>query len=383
MRVALITEQLLAPVPGGVGRYTRELGGALAATAANADSVSGWTAWHRDLASAQLAGVAGPRRLALPRRALSAAWARGPGPAPRTADVVHAPTPLFPPRRGRPLVVTIHDTVPWTHPETLTAARRRWHRTMAERAVAPAAGDHGADRTPSPTSLPARCPGWPRSGCTCLARASRRPCCACPVRTRCTRGAARLALPERYLLTLATLEPRKGLDVLCRRWPASACGRPPLLLVGQPAGAASTSRAAAAAAGLPSSTGAGAGPAAGRRSGRRAARRRGAGRAEPRRGLRPAGAEAMAVGVPVIVSSSPCPRRGRRGRRVVTPVGDLVALAERSRRCCADEALRDRLVAAGRARAAPLRLGRRRLAAPGRSTATSPVRLSGSPSPTT
>ena len=53
----------------------------------------------------------------------------------RGGDLVHAPTLLAPPRGRRPLVVTVHDAVPWTHPETLTPRGVRWHRRMAERAV--------------------------------------------------------------------------------------------------------------------------------------------------------------------------------------------------------------------------------------------------------
>jgi glycosyltransferase involved in cell wall biosynthesis len=136
VRVAIVAEQLLAPVPGGVGRYTRELSAALARSAGPDDVVSGWVAWHRNAAAAVLPGVLGPRRLALPRRALAAAWERGLGPAPRGADIVHAPSPLFPPQRAAPQVVSIHDTVPWTHPETLTPRGARWHRAMAERANA-------------------------------------------------------------------------------------------------------------------------------------------------------------------------------------------------------------------------------------------------------
>jgi hypothetical protein len=58
---------------------------------------------------------------------------------------VHAPTPLAPPRRRRPVVVTVHDAVPWTHPETLTPRGVRWHRAMIERA------GHEADAIVVPT----------------------------------------------------------------------------------------------------------------------------------------------------------------------------------------------------------------------------------------
>ena len=75
----------------------------------------------------------GPVRLALPRRPLIAAWQQGRGPRPGDCDLVHAPTLLAPPRGRRPLVVTIHDAVPWTHPTTLTPRGVDWHRAMAAR----------------------------------------------------------------------------------------------------------------------------------------------------------------------------------------------------------------------------------------------------------
>ena len=53
---------------------TRELTRALAATAADDDSVGTWTAWHRTIEAARIDGVVGPNRLPLPRRALAAAW---------------------------------------------------------------------------------------------------------------------------------------------------------------------------------------------------------------------------------------------------------------------------------------------------------------------
>lgn len=212
MRVGLLLEQCLAPVPGGTGRYSRELFRALAETAPEGSSVAGWTAWHR----------ASPyRRLALPRRALVAAWERGVGPR-VPGDVVHAPTPLHPPRRDRPLVVTVHDAVPYTHPETLTPRGVSWHRAMIARATAT------ADLVVVPTQAVA----------DELAR-------HVPLRDVLVVGegvspdlvvpddaeerAARLGLPERYLLTVATLEPRKGLRQLAE----AVDGSIPLLCAGQ------------------------------------------------------------------------------------------------------------------------------------------------------
>src|SRR5664280_1756617 len=181
MRVGLVVEQCLAPVPGGTGRYAYEVAAAPV------------------------------------------------GPAPRTVDLVHAPTLLFPPRRWRPLVVTMHDTVPWTHPETLTARGVAWHRAAAARAA------READLVVVPTEAVA----------TELAE-------LLPLRARplvvgegvsaglvvppdADQRAARLRLPTGgYLATLATLEPRKGLDVAIAALARPGAPALPLLVAGQP-----------------------------------------------------------------------------------------------------------------------------------------------------
>ncbi len=208
MQVGVLLEQCLAPVPGGTGRYSREIALALAAQAPAGSSVVGVTAWHSREAAGDLHFPFPVRRLPLPRQALIAAWERGLPPG-VPGDLVHAPTPLHPrrTRSGVPLVVTVHDAVPWTHPKTLTPRGVRWHRAMVERAAAT------ADLIVVPTQavadelvrhLPLRevlVVGEGVSADLALpADADER--------------AARMQLPERYLLTVATLEPRKGLSQL-------------------------------------------------------------------------------------------------------------------------------------------------------------------------
>jgi glycosyltransferase involved in cell wall biosynthesis len=224
MRVGLVLEQCLAPVPGGTGRYTREVAAALARRAPAGSAVAGATAWHRDIV--RIPGVPA-FRLAMPRRALVALWERGIGPA-VGGEVVHALTPLAPPRRSTPLVVTVHDAVPWTHPETLTRRGARWHRAAIQRAA----------RTADIVVVPTRAVAAELARHVSLGdrvrvigegvSADLRVPADADVR------AERLRLPEQYLLTVATLEPRKGLAVLLARLARTEAPRLPLLVVGQP-----------------------------------------------------------------------------------------------------------------------------------------------------
>jgi len=310
--------------------------------------VTGWTAWHRDTAAATVPGVGGPRRLPLPRRALIAAWERGTGPAPaRDADVIHAPTLLLPPRRNRPLVVTIHDAVPWTHPETLTARGARWHRAMAARAA------RTADAVVVPTRavesalrehLELRRVEVVGEGVTSAVTA---------VPEDAAERARRLDLPSAgYLVSLATLEPRKGLDVLLGALADPGAPELPLLVVGQGGWGGVDPVRTAAELGLP--------PGRVRLLGRLpdedlAVVLAGAtalvvpSRSE---GFGLPVLEGMAAGVPVVTSDAPALLEVGGDAVLGTPVGDPVALAGVLARVGDDPALRAELVARGRRRAA-------------------------------
>lgn len=227
MELGIIMEQLLSPVPGGTGRYSTELAKAVAGAAAADVGVAGWTAWHRDVRHAGVEGVAGPNRLRLPRRALAAAWERGLGPAPRGVDVVHAPTLLVPPKRRAGLVVTIHDAVPWSHPETLTRRGVQFHRRMARRA------SREADLILAPTEAAAA----DLDGVLAVGDRLRvvRPGTATTLTLPhdAAQRARALDLPESgFLLTVSTLEPRKGLDTLLRALALTPSIDLPLLVVG-------------------------------------------------------------------------------------------------------------------------------------------------------
>ncbi len=208
-----MAEQLRARVPGGTGRYTAELLNALRAAAWSDDRVTGWYA------------PGGARLDRIRRPLLAELWRRGLGPTPR-ADCVFAPTLFVPPRRSHPLIATIHDAVPWTHPETLTPRGARWHRLMAERVAGT------ADVILTPTAAVAReltafisLPRVEVVGEGVSAQISTVPADA-------EQRAQRLGLPPSYALAVGTLEPRKGLDVIAAALGDASWPDVPLLIAG-------------------------------------------------------------------------------------------------------------------------------------------------------
>jgi glycosyltransferase involved in cell wall biosynthesis len=355
VQLAVLTEQLYAPVPGGTARFTCDLLAALAASRPAQDAaVMGWSARHPGAGdTVKVAGgqldpglLQSEHQLALSRRALSLAWSFGLGPVPAGADVVHAPTPLAPPRRGRPLVVTVHDDVPWTHPQTLTRYGARWHRRIGLRI------GRDADLVITPTAAVASrlrdvLPGLTEDRLVVAANPLPRQRAERLRATLVDEDArmSRLGLAERgYLLFVGTAEPRKGLDILL-----SALGRPggpelPVVVVGQAgwgsvglAGAADRVRRLgalcdddlgvayrhAAAVVLPS-------------------------RAE---GFGYPVVEAMTAGVPVVTSDDPALVETGGGATLVAPIGDALALARALRDLETDDVLRAELIARGRVRA--------------------------------
>jgi glycosyltransferase involved in cell wall biosynthesis len=329
--LAIMTEQLLAPVPGGAGRYTRELAGALAA--AGEGTVAGWCAWHADVTAAVVAGVNGPRRLPLGRRALALAWERGAGPCPR-ADVVICPTVLAPPRR-RPLVVTIYDAVP--------GAARRGPRE-ADAVLVPTAAVRDALSAVLPLDLDrVHVLGGAVAGSVAT------------VPPDLVARAERLGLPPRgYLLMVGSLEPRKGLDVAIAALALLAARDPAeRLVVAGPQGWGGVDPVALAAQ---------AGLAADRLVllGRitdedLAATLAGAGALlalSRNEGFGLPVLEAMAHGVPVVISDAPALVEVAGGAALVTPVGDADAVAAAVTRLRTEARLRQDRAVAGRRRAA-------------------------------
>jgi glycosyltransferase involved in cell wall biosynthesis len=262
-------------------------------------------------------------------------------------DLVHAPTLLVPPRRDRPLVVTLHDAVPWTHPETLTQRGVAWHRRMGARVAAT------ADLVIVPTAAVAEAVA-PFLDLGDRVRVVPEGADTLAVPPDAADRRAALGVPSEYLFSLATLEPRKGLDVALSALAEAAAPDLPLVVAGQPGWGGVDPDATAASLGLA------------------ADRVRVLGRVSdadlaavfcgavalvaPSRaeGFGLPVAEAMALGVPVVCSDAPALVEVTAGAALTVPVDDPVALAEALAAVASDEGLRTRLANAGRARAADL-----------------------------
>ena len=235
----VIVDQIVAPIPGGIGRYTEELTRELIRTAPKGCHVSGIVSSSPEsdyeLIEMVLPGLDGLFKSALARRELELAWQHGftrlPG-----SGMVHATglfAPLFKHDRvnnvGEQIAVTIHDVIPWTNPAALSARRLSWYRAMVKRA------HKYADAVVVPTHTVAsqlaeiydfgdrvRVIGGAVSSKLTL-----------PVDPDAR--AERLELPERYIFSVGTLQAHKGIAQLIQ-----AMARPELtgytLLIAGPEG---------------------------------------------------------------------------------------------------------------------------------------------------
>jgi len=139
----VIAEQLVTPVPNGIGRYTEELTRELIATAPAGCEVEAIVASHPQAeiedVRRRLFGLARITTAPLARKELSRAWQYGVK-VPIGGGMIHAPSllaPLFKHDRlndGEQTVVTIQDAVPWSHADGLRSKSAGWRKSMAKRA---------------------------------------------------------------------------------------------------------------------------------------------------------------------------------------------------------------------------------------------------------
>jgi glycosyltransferase involved in cell wall biosynthesis len=232
--VVVAAEQLRRRIPGGIGRYAQGLLQGLGALGGQQIEL---------VASRYLGGGPDPltawgfpvRASALPAPLLTAAWDRGLAPV-RRASLVHsvslAAPPVRPtyPRGGTALVVTVHDLAWRAHPEAATARGRRWHEAALRRAL----GKADAFVVPSVQVADALvAAGADRARVRAIAHGTDH------LRVADTSGAQallrRLGVAEGYLLTVATLEPRKNLRRLVAAFELARPSLPepwPLVVVG-------------------------------------------------------------------------------------------------------------------------------------------------------
>lgn len=206
MRVGLHVGQLLQPVPGGIGRYIVHLVRNL--PAADVDVVCFG------------AGTPSARVRALIGDTVDLGWPRGPlryelwhrlrRPLVRLdVDLVHAPSLAVPPVRDRPLVVTVHDVAFLREPAAFTRRGLSFHQRGLEIAHREAAAIITASRSArdelidvgfererihlAPHGVEVRVPDPPEE---------------IDARLR------KLGIGSRFVLSVGTVEPRKGFDTL-------------------------------------------------------------------------------------------------------------------------------------------------------------------------
>ena len=216
----VIVDEMLNPLPGGSSRYSEELSRQLIAVAPPGCSVEGIvsasTEAEYESLEARLPGLGGMYKSALARRELMLAWQHGFTRLPR-GGMVHSPSLLAPLYRhdrlnnlGEQTIVTIHDALPWTHPESLGARVAGWHVSMAKRA------HRYADAVVVPThAVAVRLREFLDFG-------DRIRVIGGAASTKLTRPvdaderATRLGLYGRYLLAFGGLEPVRGNDQIIR-----------------------------------------------------------------------------------------------------------------------------------------------------------------------
>ncbi|QYF73832.1 glycosyltransferase family 1 protein [Cryobacterium sp. PAMC25264] len=234
----VVVDQLISPVPGGLGRYTEELTRSLISTAPTDCAVEGIvsaaSAENYAQIEAALPGLAGLHKMALARRELSAAWQLGVATS-AGHGLVHAPGLFAPLRRHdrardeTQVAVTVHDVLAWTHPESLTPTTVAWTKMMLKRArkhadaiVVPS---HAlADQLREVMDFGDRVRvigGAVSSGLTL------------PTNSAAAEAlAVSLKLPDQYILTAGTLEPRRAVTALITALGLPGAADLPLIVLG-------------------------------------------------------------------------------------------------------------------------------------------------------
>lgn len=250
----VIVDEMLSSAAGGVARYTEELTRELIELAPRGVYVEAFVAASTEEQYARvlerLPGLTALHKSALERRELTAAWQHGftrlPG-----SGIVHAPSLFAPLARhdrlnaSEQIAVTVHDTVAWTNPASLTPRQVAWHKAMVKRAEryadAIVVTSHTvADQLSEIAAVGDR-----------LRVISGAPSSALRPPHDADLLAAELELPDRYILALGGLAGGHEIDQLIRQLPV-VDATVPLLIIG-PSADDATLAAAVADSGVPKS----------------------------------------------------------------------------------------------------------------------------------
>ncbi|MFF2274887.1 glycosyltransferase family 4 protein [Agromyces sp. NPDC058126] len=220
----MIVDQVVAPVPGALGRYTQALTTWLIDTAPPGCEVEGVVSSSLpsdyELVLERFPGLSGLYKSSLARRELVAAWQFGLTTSPG-GGMIHAPSLFAPLRRHDAAagvdqtVVTVHDLLAWTHPESLTTTTVAWNKAMMKRAR------KHADAIVVPTHALAERLAMVAEFGDRVRVIGTAPRVGLKLPRDAADRAARFALPRDYLVTAGSLDPRNGVvDLL------EALGRP-------------------------------------------------------------------------------------------------------------------------------------------------------------
>ena len=233
----VIVDQMVAPVPGGIGRYTEELTRALIQTAPADCEVEGLvsssTAAECARIDTALPGLARLTKTSLARRELRAAWGLGVV-ASAGSGMIHAPGLLAPLHRhdrindGTQMAVTVHDMLAWTYPQSLTPTTVAWTKSMLRRArkhadaiVVPSHAVAAQLREIMDMGDRVRVIGSAVGSGLHL-----------PAAEVADQRAAALKLPAEYVLTSGSLDPRKGLTSVITALGLPDAPQIPLIVLG-------------------------------------------------------------------------------------------------------------------------------------------------------
>lgn len=250
----VVVDELIGDAPGGARRYTEELTRQLIATSPAGCQVEGIVSNVSDEAvddlRLRLPGIAAITKLPMGRRELVLAWQSGLKLG-GVNGMVHATSLLAPLRKhdrtndGDQIAVTIHDVLPWLHPESIGSTSALWHKAMAKRAR------KHADAIVVPTHAIADQLGEFIDFGDRVRVIGGAPATALRLPADADERAERLGLPERYALTLGSIMPRKGIAPLIRAVARPEAQGIPLLIAGPDKYGDGSATGVAAAAGLP------------------------------------------------------------------------------------------------------------------------------------